>query len=124
MKGLVFDGKGFKELKTDGENNLTAWYKAIDCDCIDIVSRKVGGKYLGIVCDDEGLLKGSPVVTAINKQNKSEVMLVGSLVFYGGVDANGDLIDITKDDVKRIKSNTVMYLDKELGVRLAVMLDY
>ena len=124
MKGLVFDGKGFKELKTDGENNLIAWYKAIDCDCIDIVSRKVGGKYLEIVCDDEGLLKGSPVVTAINKQNKSEVMLVGSLVFYGGVDANGDLIDITKDDVKRIKSNTVMYLDKELGVRLAVMLDY
>ena len=49
MKGLVFDGKGFKELKTDGENNLIAWYKAIDCDCIDIVSRKVGGKYLEIV---------------------------------------------------------------------------
>lgn len=103
MRALLITKDDVKVVKSTGESDLEFFYKNIECDCIDIVARKVGGKVFEIVCDDEGLLKESPRPSAISKNN--EVELVGNLMFFHGVDSEGDLIDITKDDVKTIRDN-------------------
>lgn len=61
--------------KLDG--SLQSFYEALNCDTIDIVERKIAGKPFSIVCDDEGLLKGDPAISAIDAQDRP--MLVGSL---------------------------------------------
>lgn len=54
---LVCPDTGTAE-KATIENSLDGYYKALDCDIIDITMRTVGNKRYDIICDDEGLLKG------------------------------------------------------------------
>ena len=42
------------------EKSLDSYYKTLDCSCIDIVTRKIGGRRFDIICDDEGLYKDDP----------------------------------------------------------------
>lgn len=111
MKALLISEYEVKVVESKkGESNLDFMYRNIGCDCIDIPRRKVGGKTFEIVCDDEGLLKDNPRVSAIGKNN--EVMLVGNLLIFSGVTPGGDLIDITSEDVKTIKKNLCLTLDE------------
>ena len=119
MKALLIGEYEVKVVESKkGESNLDFMYRNIECDCIDIPRRKIGGKTFEIVCDDEGLLKINPRVSAIGK-NK-EVMLVGNLLVFSGVTPGGDLIDITSEDVKIVKKNLGMTLD-ETGFHPIVM---
>lgn len=64
--------------------NLQNYYRMLHCCTIDIVERKIGvrkGKRFDIVCDDEGLLKNEPKISAINDMGAP--MLVGSLLVVG-----------------------------------------
>lgn len=59
------------------EEKLDDYYKLLDCNCIDIVDRRIGDRSFSIVCDDEGLCKENPTISAVNKNGKP--MLVGNL---------------------------------------------
>ena len=58
-------------------NGLQDYYRLIGCDCIEITNREIRGKRYDIICDDEGLLKAEPQVSAVN--GRGEAMLVGNL---------------------------------------------
>ena len=103
--------KGFL-IRTDGrceectinkETELADLYAALECDMIDITCRKIGGKFYDVVCDDEGLLKDAPVLTAVTKTG--EPMLCGNLLIANH--EGPELTSLTDEDIKRIKRQIV-----------------
>lgn len=81
------------------ESKLDAYYELLDVSCIDIVSRKIGGKYYDIICDDEALLKANPICSMIDSDGKP--MLFGNL-FICSHDGEGNEISLSPDDIPRI----------------------
>lgn len=100
MKALLLDTveKTYSVVNPEG---LEDYYKLIRCHTIDIVTRKIGRKWYDIICDDEGLLTEDPLISAID--NLGRVMLVGSLIICGLADDEGELTDLSTNDIKYIK---------------------
>ena len=88
------------------ETTLDTYYKLLECDCITITSRGFGRsrKRFDIICDDEGLLKDDPLISAIDDLGR--VMLVGALLVCGEVDDEGELTSLTDSDVRLLKKYT------------------
>lgn len=99
MKVFVLDteDQSFNFVETEG--GLEEWYRLLHCDLIDITERKIGGKYFDVICDDEGLFKENPIVSAVAKSG--EARLVGSLAICNH-DGEGHESGLTPDDVKII----------------------
>lgn len=85
--------------------SLQGYYSALNCDCIDIVTRKIDGVTYDIICDDEGLLKAGPVISAISRDRQP--MMVGNLfiVKFDGQDDVRSLTDAECAHVLRCVSN-------------------
>lgn len=83
----------------DITDNLDTYYNLINCRCIDIIERKIGNKYYDIVCDDEGLLKDNPKISALDPTGQP--MLCGNLVIVRN-DGKGNLIGLTNNDLANI----------------------
>lgn len=81
------------------EKSLDGYYKLLDCSCIDIVSRRIGGKRYLIVCDDEALCKENPVITAISSDRQP--MLFGAL-FVVKSDDRDDVRSLTDSEAAHI----------------------
>lgn len=99
MKMLLLDVQNDK-VEVVNAGGLDDYYRLLSVDLVDIVSRKIGGEYYEIICDDEGLLKANPKISAIN--NLGEPMLVGSLLIAGGVDIEGNLEPLEDEDVEYV----------------------
>ena len=87
------------------EDSLEGYYEALGCDIIDLTVRRIGKKEYDIVCDDEGLLKPDPVVTAITQ--RYQPALVGNL-FICSNDGKGHWKSLTAKQIEEILMNTVM----------------
>lgn len=94
------------------EDSLSAFYQLLHCSSIEIVTRRIGSAYrtgaygrgyrrYSIICDEEGALIEDPKISAIN--DYGDVMLVGSLLIVGLPDDEGELTDLTDDDIKHIR---------------------
>ncbi len=103
--------------------SLAEYYRLIDCDCIDIAYRKIGGEHYDIICDDEGLLKASPKVSAID--SNFHPALVGNLIVCKP-DGYGDETSLTDDDVTNILAHVlrVNTLAHPRGYKMLVGVDY
>lgn len=101
------------------EASLDSYYRLLDVDCIDIVTRQIGGKYFDIICDDEALLKADPEPTMID--GSCNVLLCGNLFICSHKGA--ELASITKADVKRILGSIRAVLTRN-GVKEFVVGDY
>lgn len=104
------------------EGTLDEYYNLIECDCIDIVTRRIGDTYFDIICDDEGLLKDNPRVSAVDLNGNP--MLVGNLIFSHTND-EGETTAITDDDISVIMDAiNIAYTDDDEIIGLVVKLDY
>lgn len=105
MKAIYLDVENGKAPKVvDIEDNLNVFYKMLKCKTIDIVTRKIGNNYYDIICDDNGLLKGVTITSAIDNKNKSA--LVGNLLVVGLPNDDGDLQGLTDEQTFEILKNT------------------
>ncbi len=95
IKVGVFDEKTREFSIMEIEDSLDDYYKIIGCNYIDIVERKIFGKWFDVICDDEGLLKENPTVTAIDAGFNP--MLVGTLIFAHH-DAEGHMTSIEDEE--------------------------
>lgn len=96
----VIDGKN---RAVDIEDSLESFYQALHCGIIDIVTRKIGGKPYAIICDDEGLFSEFPIVSAID--NDDSCMFVGNILVSGPADEEGELTELTPQDVENIEAH-------------------
>lgn len=120
MKLFYFNEKGGEVI--DIEGTLEEYYDLINCRCIDIVTRKIEDTYFDIICDDEGLLKDNPRISAVDMSGHP--MLVGNLIF-SHTDEEGETIGITDEDIAKIM-NAMMFAftpdDRIIGA--VIQLDY
>lgn len=112
-----------QELPTvmDIADDLDVFYELIGCRCIDIVHRKIGNKYFDVICDDEGLFKDEVIVSAVDTQFRQ--MLVGNLIIATG-DNEGNLIDLSDEDIKQILRHTKTYFTLHNKVYPALQMTY
>ena len=94
---------------TSAEDKLNVWYTLLNCDCIDIITRKIGDKYYDIVCDDEALLKSEPLPRAVCR-NAREV-LFGNIFICGLADDEGNLTSLGDDDVEKLARYILQHPD-------------
>lgn len=99
MKAYLVDVYNETAGAVEVEPTLESYYKLLDCDLIDIVSRAIGGVYYDIVCDDEGLFHDPQKISAIN--DMGEPMLVGNLLICLN-DGEGELVGLEDQDVFHI----------------------
>lgn len=122
ITGVLLDAYNDMTVVMTVEAELQSYYTMLDCSCIDIVSRKIGGKWFDIVCDDEGLLVDDPKISAIN--NLGRPMLVGNLFI---VKHKGDDIgSLTEKDIEHVmKHIQVMYTKNHPeGYMMLTQVDY
>lgn len=118
IKGLYINpSKNISSFKTI-EDELNAYYKLLDCSTIDIVSRKIGGKVFEIVCDDEGLLKQSPIVSAVDSDGHPA--LVGSLFICNSEGEH--LSSLTPNDTDYLYEHIAFAICKD-GTEIVVLTD-
>lgn len=117
ISGILIDVKNGVAKPYEMIDDLDEIYKVIDCQLIDIVYRGIGGKPFTIICDDEGLLKDSPIVSAVDKEDKP--MLVGNLFICSPENDNGDLVSLAKEEAEHILKHIAVASEiQDGGVRL------
>lgn len=114
---LVLDVRNKKVREAQCES-LDDFYRELDADPFDIAVRKIGGQSYDIFCDDIGMWREQPIVSAIGPNG--EPMLVGNLVFANHNQA-GETTDLSDDDINRIIANMVIICKKDGGRNVAVM---
>lgn len=102
MKAYYITPDGGEVVDFDG--SLEEAYELIECNCIDIARRRIGGKYFNIIIDDEGLFKTHPIPSAIDADTH-EIMLVGNILIAGD---GSDLCGLTDGDISLIERNTML----------------
>ncbi len=103
MKMLLLDVKN-RDVKMVEANDLYDYHRLIGCRTIDIVSRTIGDVKVEIVLDDEGALVEHPKFSAIGIDGTP--MLYGNLLVASSrVTEDGDLTELTKDEVDEIMDN-------------------
>ena len=100
MKALLLDTLE-KTTKVVDPKSLQDYYKLIGCKWVEIVTRRIGRKYYDIICDEEGTFVEDPLISAIDDFGR--VMFVGNLIICGVADSEGELTDLTTNDIKYIK---------------------
>ena len=92
------------------EDELKTYYDLLGCDCIDIVSRKVGDKWYDFVCDDEGILKDKPITIVSRDGDEWRGEIVGS-VFICLNDGEGNLKSLETNDVINLMEHLHSIID-------------
>lgn len=83
-------------------DDLQDMYKAIDCSCIEIPVRTIGGKKYNIICDEEGTFRSDAKISAID--NLGNIMFVGNLLITSAyVIEDGELTGLTEEEASEVK---------------------
>lgn len=110
------ENREYNSITLDG--SLDSYYNALDCDCFDIVRRKIGGKYFDIMCDDEGLLKDKPVPSAYDSDGN--VAFVGNLLVVKH-DKSGNTVSLTNNEIAHIANYVYWVYSEERPVPRPVL---
>ena len=114
MKVVYLNVYNNKEPETlEIEDDLKVFYKLIDCDTVDMLTREIERNPFTIICDDEGLFVLNPIMSAISKT--TDERLVGNLIITGMPDDDGELVGLTDGEAQNIMNRIkqVYLIDKE-----------
>ena len=113
VKAVLIDVENGSARKVEFEYSLGNIYGLLNCDYINIVSRAIGygrsSKRFDIICDDEGMFKISPKISAID--NLGRPMLVGNLLVTNH-DAEGNTVSLSDEECEFVLAHV-----EKLGTR-------
>lgn len=115
----VENGKGPEVIEIKDE--LDSYLQTLRIGVIDIIRRNIAGVSYQIVCDDEGLLKENPTLSAVDVNSVGQ--LVGNLIITGLSDGEGNLTGLNKNDVDRIMERFTYTLNLNKGWGTVLMID-
>lgn len=102
-------------------NELDDFYRELDAEPFDIVTKEINGRSFDIFVDDVGLFREKPVVSAIYKDHSPA--LVGNLIFANH-DSEGNTTSLSSKDIGIIRNNLITLIDVHSGKEwTVVMLD-
>lgn len=107
---------------TVNSGTLEEYYRILDCTTFDIASRRIGENIYDIYCNDEGLLKCNPIVSAVSSGDRKP-MLVGNL-FVTKTNDEGETISLTGEEIREVLDNVINLRDKDGNVWPAIVCDY
>lgn len=120
IKAIIVDTDKKTTYEIEIENTLNAFYKALKCNLIDIVERKIGGVWYDIIVDDEGLLNpdryGKFSVVTFAKRNQMPIERIVGNVLITRSDTIGNTIGLEQMDIKRVLKNTARFADGQIGI--------
>lgn len=82
-------------------NNYKDLYSLLNCDTLDVTSRKFGNHLYDVYCDDEGFLKDDWTPSAFSEEQPESDFLVGNL-FICSHDKYGDIDSLTDEQIEEI----------------------
>lgn len=98
---IYFDVAGKKApVKMEIRDEIDEYYRLINCDTIDIISRKINDVPVCVVLDDEGYFKRDIKISGRDKAESE--FLVGNLIITGRADKEGDLTSLSPADITKI----------------------
>lgn len=103
------------------KDELDSYLQTLRIDTIDIIRRNIAGVSYQIVCDDEGLLKENPTLSAVDVNSVGQ--LVGNLIITGLSDGEGNLTGLNKNDVDRIMERFTYTLNLNKGWGTVLVID-
>lgn len=105
LKAYLIDAVNQIARSVDAVDELDAHYSLLDCDMIEIHSIRIAGnpKTYDVIMDEEGTFKDDPKISALDIFGRP--LFVGSLLITGTADEEGELTDLTDDDIDFIKSH-------------------
>lgn len=104
IKGVLVDVYNEKAEVVELKPELDEYYKILNCDMIEIATRKIGRKVFDIVCDEEGTFVEDPKISAIS--NIGRPMLVGNILVLGQ-STDGKENGLTPAEVKYVMDRVV-----------------
>lgn len=84
------------------ENEIETFYSLINCRYVEIYKRNINGKDFTIICDENGALKEKPIISAVS--HKGYIMFFGNLIIAGIPNKEGNLTNLSDNDVMFILS--------------------
>ena len=121
ITGILIDTVANTAKTVTLDDTLEAYYSALNCSCIDIVERTIGAneKYFTIVCDDEGLLKATPCVSAVS--DLCEPMLVGNLFITDFDHDTGELAPLSEQDLEYVLDHIIFTVSSHRNVPVPLL---
>ena len=103
MKVIYLNVEEFKMPKLMNiPHDLSTFYELINCDNIEVVTRKIGTRTYTIICDEEGLFKRYPIVSMIS--DKPTSYLVGNLIITSHTEC-GEFVGLSDEEIKEVMGN-------------------
>lgn len=121
VRGFLIDVEKSNPYIAEVDGSLESYYTILNCDTFDIASRKIGEHIYDIYCDDEGLLKDHPLVSAISSDRHP--MLVGNL-FITKTDEEGNTISLTDEEIDEVKRHLTPIFDDSGKYYPCLICDY
>ncbi len=90
-------------------DSLEELYKLINCDGVGITRRRIGFNNYLVICDDEGLFKEDPIVSAVYGGTFQRAF-VGNLLVCGLADEYGNLTGLNKAQQNEVLMCTAGYV--------------
>ena len=103
----------------DTPGGLDEWHKLTHSRVIDIAYRGINGKQYDIIIDDEGILSGGAIISAVSPDG--EARLFGSLVVCNH-DADGNEIGLTPEDMRNIHDRIATARSMDTGENIIVLI--
>ena len=125
MRGYLIDVQNdeHRVVEIADKDHLGQFYELIGCECIDLVTRRIGGKYFDVIVDDEGLFVQNPICSAYD--SKHNPMLVGNIVILGEADGEGNETSMSEGDVSLVREAIRYTIDLYRGaMHPVVIMDY
>ena len=121
IRGFLIDAENRTANVVEIDGSLESYYKLIKCDTFDIATRRIGKRYYCIYCDDVGLLKCDPIVSALD--SKRHPMRVGNLIITSS-NGDGETISLTDEEIEEVKSHLSGYFTEDGKCHPCVVCDY
>lgn len=118
LKVVYFNATSGEDPKiTTINDDLQEFYRLLNCRAINIVNRIICDVPVCVICDDEGLLKENPTLSAIFYPELARAF-VGNLIITGPNDLEGNLTSLSEQDAKR-----VLLAQAKVNGKLALLFD-